>query len=182
MNEHSFSEIYQQNYKSSFLFVMSYVRDSMVAEDIASESLIRLWQIMTNETVDNPQALLLKILKNYALNYLRHVGIRQSAEEFISSKMVRDLHYRITSLEACDPQEIFSREITSIVEKSLNTLPEQTRRIFEMSRYGSKSLKEISLELSISTKSVEYHITKSLKALRIALKEYLPIFYFIFMQ
>ena len=51
-----------------------------------------------------------------------------------------------------------------------------------MSRYESLSVKEIAHELSLSTKSVEYHITKSLKLLRIALKEYLPIFYFLFMR
>ena len=98
----------------------------------------------------------------------------------MSSKMVRDLDYRITTLEACDPQEIFSSEITRIIQDTLQSLPDQTRRVFEMSRYESLSVKEIAEELSISPKSIEYHITKSLKALRIALKDYLPIFYFLF--
>lgn len=49
-----------------------------------------------------------------------------------------------------------------------------------MSQYGDKSNKEIAQELGLSTKSIEYHITKSLKALRVALKDYLPLFYFIF--
>lgn len=40
--------------------------------------------------------------------------------ENISSHMSRDLYYRITSLEACDPQEIFSAEISEIVEKPCN--------------------------------------------------------------
>lgn len=182
MNTISFSDIYTNYYKRSFLFVKSYVRDDMVAEDIVSEALIRFWETTKKETVEHPMSLLLAILKNGALNYLKHQTVKESATESISFKMIRDLNYRITTLQACDPEEIFSSEITQIVDKTLQSLPEQTRRVFEMSRYESLSVKEIAHELSLSTKSVEYHITKSLKLLRIALKEYLPIFYFLFMR
>lgn len=180
MSSLSFSDIYTNYYKRSFLFVKSYVRDNMVAEDIVSETLINLWETSKKEPIEHPLSLLLAMLKNGALNYLKHQNVRESAMESISSKMVRDLDYRITTLEACDPEEIFSLEISRIIQDTLDSLPNQTRRIFEMSRYEYRSAKEIAEELSISTKSVEYHITKSLKALRIALKEYLPLFYFFF--
>lgn len=170
----SFSDIYTQYYKSSFLFVKSYVRDDMVAEDIVSDSLISLWQTIKTETVEHPHALLVTILRNNALNHLKHLEVKHSAIESITSVMARDLNYRITTLEACDPKEIFSSEITAIVEKTLLSLPEQTRRVFELSRYEHLSVKEIARELSINPKNVEYHITKSLKALRLALKDYLP--------
>lgn len=176
----SFSDIYTSYYKRAFLFVKSYVRDDMVAEDIVSEALINLWETAKKETVEHPLSLLLRMLKNGALNYLKHQDVRQLAMESISSKMIRDLNYRITTLQACDPEEIFSSEITRIIQDTLESLPEQTRRVFEMSRYEYRSVKDISEELSINPKSVEYHITKSLKVLRIALKEYLPAFYLLF--
>ena len=179
VNTISFSDIYTNYYKRSFLFVKSYVRDDMVAEDIVSEALINLWEITKKETVEYPMSLLLTILKNGALNYLKHQTVRQIATESISSMMTRDLNYRITTLQACEPEEIFSSEITQIVQSALQSLPRQTRLVFEMSRYDSLSVKEISQKLSISTKSVEYHITKSLKLLRIALKEYLPAYSFL---
>lgn len=174
-----FSELYQQYYKSSFLFVKSYVRDHMAAEDIVSEALIQLWHTMKKEQVMHPYSLLVTILKHGALNYLKHEDVRLAAMDSISSKMIRDLNYRITTLQACDPEEIFSSEITDIVERTLQSLPEQTRRVFEMSRYEYKSVKEIAVELSITPKTVEYHMTKVLKALRISLKEYLPLLFFL---
>lgn len=180
MSNISFSEIYTNYYKRSFLFVKSYVRDDMVAEDIVSESLINLWETAKKESIEHPLSLLLVMLKNGALNYLKHQNIRELAMESISSKLVRDLNYRITTLQACDPEEVFSSEITRIIQDTLEALPEQTRRVFEMSRHEYRSVKEIAEELSISPKSVEYHITKALKALRISLKEYLPAFYFLF--
>ncbi len=174
----NFNEIYIKYYKSSFLFAKSYVHDDMAAEDIASESLISLWQTMKKETVNNPPNLLLVILKNNALNYLKHQAIHQKAMESFSEKMIRDLDYRIATLDACNPEEVFSAEISEIVKKTLESLPEQTRRVFEMSRYENLSVNEIAEQLSTSPKSIEYHITKSLKALRVALKDYL-FFYFL---
>ena len=53
-------------------------------------------------------------------------------------------------------------------------LPEQQRVILQGILTG-KDDKEIAAELNISVKAVEYHITKSLKILRIVLKDYFPI-------
>ncbi|MDR2948233.1 MAG: RNA polymerase sigma-70 factor [Dysgonomonas sp.] len=178
MNQNlGFDEIYQQYYKKFLLFVKSYVNDTEVAEDIVSDSFINLWGAIKKGNVQNPLAMLLSILRNESLNYLKHLKVKRTAMESISSVMIRDLDYRIVTLQACDPEEIFSSEIAEIVRETLQSLPEQTRRIFEMSRYESKSVKEIADELSLSSKAVEYHITKSLKALRFALKDYLPLFY-----
>ncbi len=54
------------------------------------------------------------------------------------------------------------------------------RRIFIMSRFENKSGKEIADILGITVKGVDYHMGKALKALRISLKDYLPILYFLF--
>jgi len=176
----SFSDLYTLYYKRSFLFAKSYVRDDMVAEDLASEAIIQLWETTKKEPVEHPVALLAVILKHKALNYLSREQVKLESMEAISSKSVRDMDYRISSLKAFDPEEVFSSEITEIVRKALESLPEQTRRVFEMSRYEQMSVKEIAERTSLSAKSVEYHITRSLKVLRVALKDYLPIFYLLF--
>ena len=131
MNNISFSGLYTQYYKRSFLFVKSYVRDDMVAEDIASEALIQLWETLKTETVNTPLALLTTILKNKALNYLKHQAIEWEAMEDISDKQIRDTSYRIATLQACNPEEMFSSEITRILEDTLASLPEQTTFISE---------------------------------------------------
>lgn len=152
----------------------------MVAEDIASESLIRLWETTKEEKVEYPLTLLTTILRNKALNHISHERMKMESMETISTKQVRDLNYRIMSLQACVPEDMFSSEITDIVRKTLESLPEQTREIFILSRYDQLPVKTISDRTGLTPKSVEYHITKSLKALRLALKDYLPVFYLLF--
>ena len=178
----NFNKIYNDFYKRSFLFAKSYVGDDVVAQDIASDSLIALWQTMKKEEVIHPLSLLLTILRNNSLNHLKSQERKAEAIEIVSSVMKRDLDYRINSLTACDPQEIFSSEITAIIEQTLSSLSEQTRCIFEMSRYEQRSVQEIANECSITTKAVEYHITKSLKVLRLALKDYLPFINLLFIN
>lgn len=176
----SFNEIYTSYYKKSFFFAKSYVHDDLAAEDIASESLIKLWEKLKTEKIDYIEPLLLTILKNKALDYLKHEEVKRTAFESMADLHQQELSIRISTLESCDPNEIFSDEVESIIRETLKLLPEQTRQIFLLSRFENKSNKEIAEQMGISIKGVEYHISKALKALRITLKDYLPLFYFFF--
>ena len=62
----SFNDVYLSYYKKSFLFVKSYVHNDLAAEDIASESLIKLWEKLKNEHIEEKYILplLLIIEKN----------------------------------------------------------------------------------------------------------------------
>lgn len=176
----SFNEIYNSYYKRSFFFAKSYVHDDLAAEDIASDSLIKLWEKLKTEKINYIEPLLLTILKNKALDYLKHEDVKRTAFESMADWHQQELSIRISTLESCDPNEIFSDEVESIIQQTLKSLSEQTRQAFLLSRFENKSNKEIAEQMGISVKGVEYHISKVLKALRIALKDYLPLFYFFF--
>lgn len=180
MKGDDFNIIYERNYRRSFLFTKSYVHDDMAAEDIVVESLVKFWRLISAGEREVTEALLLTILKNKDLDYLRCKTTHESVIANITELNNRELSIRISTLEACNPEEIFSSEIQLIVQRTLQSLPEQTRHIFEMSRFENKTVKEIALETNLTVKGVEYHITKALKALRINLKDYLPLFYFLF--
>lgn len=96
-------------------------------------------------------------------------------------RTVPELSLRISTLEACSPNDIFSNEIERIVRQTLYQLPQQTRQAFILSRFKEMSNREIAETLNISVKGVEYHISKALKALRVALKDYLPLLCFLYL-
>lgn len=169
-----FSKFFQENQEKFLSFAHSYTRDRAAAEDILMESMISLWENREKwEEGSNLQGLLLTIVKNKALNYLEHQQVRLRAEEAINAHTQRELDLRISTLEACEPDAIFDTEIQRIVYKALGQLPEQSRNIFILSRYHNTPNKKIAEQLGISIKSVEFHITKTLKLLRIELKDYL---------
>ena len=171
----SFNEVYTSYYRKSYLYVKSYVHDGMAAEDIVSDSLIKLWERMKRETIDPVSPYLFSMLKNRALDYLKHQTIKRDVHDTMAKTLGRELEIRTAALESSDPIEIFSNEIQQIVEVTLQSLPKKTREIFILSRFGRKPHKEIAELYHISVKGVDYHIEQSVRELRVSLKDYLPI-------
>ncbi|MDR3119307.1 MAG: RNA polymerase sigma-70 factor [Mediterranea sp.] len=170
----AFSEFFEQNREKFLSFAYSYIKNRPDAEDLLMESMAALWENRDKwRESSSLHGLLLTIIKNKALNLLAHEQVRLRAEENINSHGQRELELRISTLKACDPESIFNTEIQQIVNKALNRLPVQSRRIFVLSRYHNASNRKIAEQLGISVKSVEFHITKALKKLRLELKDYL---------
>ena len=63
-------------------------------------------------------------------------------------------------------------DLSEAVEQAVNKLPEKSREVFRLSRLEGRSKKEIAKLLQLSEKAIEYHLTKSLKELRVQLKDY----------
>lgn len=169
-----FHDIYITHYRKAFLFTKSYVHDEMVAEDIVSDVLMKLWYVLKEHPVDSFDGMLLTMLRNRSLDYLKHEAIKAEVLKDMNDIQQRELGVRISTLEACDPNELLSAEVHDIITRVLRTLPEQTRNVFNQSRFSNKTNQEIATEMNVTVKTVEYHITKTLKLLRIHLKDYLP--------
>lgn len=170
-----FFKTYQQRY---IRFAVTYVSDVAVAEDIVMESFVAAWEKRATLTVEALPPYTLTIVKNRCLNWLRAKMIRSKAAEDIHSHGMRILQTRISTLEACDPEELFNDEAIRIMHATLDKMPARTRDIFMRSRFRGQSYKEIAAELHSTPKSVEFEISKAMKSLRIALKDYLPFFVF----
>lgn len=156
-------------YQSRFIhFAYTYVRDWVVAEDLISEAFMYYWENRGSLPADsNLPAYILTTVKHKCINYLQH----QQVQEEVAGQLRRHAEWalctRIATLEDCNPNELFSEEIRQIIARTLATLPEQSRRIFRMSRYENKTHKEIASLLGITPKGVEFHIAKVLRELRL---------------
>jgi len=170
----TFNQLYT-TYRQGFIrFARSYVRDEDVAEDFVTDSMIYYWEnrhSLANETT--PPAYILTVIKSKCLNYLEHLQTRLDVAETLRTHAEWELSTRIASLKVCDPEELFSSEIQEIVTKTLQQFPAKTREIFLLSREENLTYKEIASMMGMSDKGVEFHISKALKLLRIALKDYL---------
>ncbi|MFV0419982.1 MAG: RNA polymerase sigma-70 factor [Dysgonomonas sp.] len=173
----TFNKLYTE-YRTRFVrFANSYVRVVSIAEDIATEAFMIYWENRADLGPDsNIPAYILTVVKNRCLNYLEHVKMQQRTLGSMQDHANWELNVRITTLAACNPEELFSADVQKIIDATLNSLPEKTLEVFRLSRYSNKSNKEIAEMLNITTKGVEFHITKALNELRKGLKDYLHIF------
>ncbi|MDR2919003.1 MAG: RNA polymerase sigma-70 factor [Tannerella sp.] len=177
-NSFNFNDFYSIWYRKAFLFAKSYVHDKWAAEDIASEALTCLWKDMRDYEVRHPLTYLFSIVKHKSIDFLRHQLTQEEALAVMTEVGVRELNTRIATLEACDPERIYQEDVKEIVKNTLKALPERTRQVLMMSRFEYLTKEEIATALGITSKGVEYHISKALKSLRINLKDYLPLFCF----
>jgi RNA polymerase sigma-70 factor (ECF subfamily) len=185
MGEINYLKIFNQlysDYRERFIcFAHSYTKDLAVAEDITSDAFVQFWENRASIPSDeNLPAYILTVVKNKCLNYLRHLKIAETAAENIKAHNDWALQTRISTLEACEPAELFGKEVREIIRRTLDAMPEQTRRIFIMSRYRNKTYLEIAGQTGLTVKGVEFHISKALKLLKISLKDYLSVFFYTF--
>jgi RNA polymerase sigma-70 factor (ECF subfamily) len=171
-----FNHLYRA-YRDRFIrFAGTYVYDTEQAEDIVMESFMYYWENRLNIKEDNIPAYILAMIKHKCLNFLYKLRKREEVESFLHQRGEWELNIQIATLEACNPKTLFSDEVQSLVNKALTTLPEQTREIFIRSRYDNQSHKQIATDMDLSVKSIEYHLTKALKVLRVTLKDYFLFF------
>jgi RNA polymerase sigma-70 factor (ECF subfamily) len=163
-----------QNYNERFVrFAKTYVSVREVAEDIVMESFMCYWENRLKLPPEsNVPAYISTLIKNKCLNYLHRLRTQEEVEKYLTNLEAWELNMQISTLEACNPEKLFSDEIQQLVNKTLSLLPEKTHEIFIRSRYLDQSHKEIAGSLGISSKGVEYHITKALKALKMVLVDY----------
>ncbi len=97
--------------------------------------------------------------------------------DHIRSQITKNTYkvYFETYVDLCEYQTenaVALNDLSSLLETGLNTLPEKSREVFRLSRLESWPISQIAKHLSLSEKGVEYHLTKSLKTLRVYLKEF----------
>ena len=170
-----FDEYYRQYYGRIVAFARSYVNDEMVAQDIAADSMVKLWIHLKESPEADLHNWLFVIVKNLCLDYLKHQRIKQKALAEVSLWKIQDLDFKISSLDRYEYDSVASGEIRKIVTRVLSEQTERTRSIFIRSRVYGKRNCEIAESMGLSEKNIEYHISKVLKVLKIALKDYLKV-------
>lgn len=130
-----------------------------VAEDIAQQAFIKIW--------DNRQKLF--VSKNKLKRYLFKVAYnlfidsqRKKKKEFELLESLKQEAY----LDMTDADTSLFEERLKKVEKEIDNLPEQCKKVFIMSKREGLKYKEISEQLHISIKTVEVHMSKAMKRLR----------------
>lgn len=155
-----------------------YVRNDAVAEDIVSDSFMAFWESGARNSPplaeEGYPAYILTIVRNKCLDWLRAQSLHSRHERQLYELRRRVIAADIRSLEAIDPQELFTDEVETIVQRSLEALPELTRRVFVARRFEGRSYKQIAAECGISERRVEFEQEKAIRQLRVALKDYLP--------
>jgi RNA polymerase sigma-70 factor (ECF subfamily) len=161
----AFEQLFSKYYNELCGYAYQYFSDRDTVEDIVQNLFYKLWQKRERlEIRSSFRAYLYRAVYNNTLQVLKEKNSLQPIESQDGSYEV------ILSEEIFDTVE--SKEIHMIIERTLNSMPERVRKIFELNRFEGLRYREIADHLSISIKTVEANMGKALKIFRKSLKEY----------
>ena len=170
-DEQAFDTVYKQYYRGLCAFASQYVTVPE-SEEIVQDVMMWLWEnrctLMEELTL---KTLLFTIVKNKALNRLSHFEIKRKVHQEIVDKYDSELN---------NPDFYLSDELFRLYEEALKRLPKEYLEAYEMNRNQHLTHKEIAEKLNVSPQTINYRIGQALKLLRVALKDYLPLFILIF--
>lgn len=151
------SPLYQAAYKI--------LQDTDICEDIVQDLFVELWSKRYSLNIVKLQSYLYTSARNNVLMVIRSNKIKVDIAEL----------ERLTSAYNSD-ELVLEKDLKQSLNQGLELLPEKCRTIFQMSRYGHLSHKEIASHLNISVKTVENQIGIALKRLKITLSDFLNLF------
>lgn len=158
----AFAQIYEKYWYALYQVAFSRLKNKEVAEELVQELFIQLWERRENLQIGK--------LENYLFRSLKY-----SIIDHIRAQVVQDRyldHYKmfIDQEGPAADDEVSYDTLRTRIEQGINTLPDKTREIFLLSRMEGLSINQIASRFHVSDKAVEYHLTKSLKTLRLYLK------------
>jgi len=147
-------------YRPLCFYALRYAQSMPVAEEIVSDVMYKIW--LNRHNGYRPETFsdyLYAATRNTAINYKR----QQKSQKQLSDEWVEE--FRNDLIEETPLDTLINKETQSNLNNLINSLPEQCRKIFLMSRVDDMTYDEIADQMNISTNTVKYHIKTALQKL-----------------
>lgn len=167
----AFEQLYCRYWAWLLNMALRQLRDRAIAEELVQDVFVGLWERRDQEIILNIKAYLAKAVK-FAV--FKHVLREKRRSEIIH------LHY-YQAQQQDDEAMLEARFTEEFVNGVVDRLPDKCRQVFRKSRLDGLSIPQIADELGVSAKTVEGHLTKALKTIRLSLRSIVPTLLAIFM-
>jgi len=171
-DEQAFELLYRKYFRRLCAFANKYLNNYEATQEVVQDVFFTIWEKRENLDSDKPiLSFLFQSTKNKSLHILEHSKVEEKYQEVIK--------YAYSQGEFFDAADsLLAKELEAKFGEIIESLPEQCRKVFLLSRQEGKKYREIAEELNISEKTVETHMNRALKVFRKELKDYLSIVLF----
>lgn len=173
-DEQAYRELYDRYWYNMYVIAHRKLRRKEVAEELAQELFVMIWQKRASLRVINLPAFLGVSLKNLMIDYIR--------------RNIQEEHY-LEQLRQFFPAEVFAtseavqlNELSEALQKALALLPDKTREIFILNRFEHLTIREIAQRVGLSEKTIEYHLARSTAFLRQHLRDFASVWVIVFLS
>lgn len=163
----AFQTVFISYYNVTRNFIFGYIKSEADAEELAEELFVNLW--MNRQTIDTSKSFhsyLHTIARNASINFLR----RKYLHDTCITQLLN------TDFSTTSEEELIAKELSSFIDRVVEKMPEQRRKIYELSRNEGLSNTEIAERLATSKRNVESQLSYALKEIRKAISIFFLIF------
>jgi len=154
----AFEAIYMKYFKKVEHLAFLLLQDRDVAEDLTQDIFVSIWN--SRDKIDpskNFNAFMYTVTKNSVFNHIKSRNVRVCYSSFVE----REEEY----IDNSSPDSIVeAKEMELLIGSIVSHMPEQRKRVFEMSRNAGQRNEEIATKLNITRNAVE-------KQLRLAISD-----------
>ena len=164
----TFEQLFVAHYDALYRYSQTMVNDQNETKDIVQSVFMDLWQDRNKLIIHTSiKAYLYKAVYFKCMNKIKHAQVVAKYENNPSY-----------AENASTSDTLIIQEIADKISETIESLPEQCRKIFSMSRMEGLRYNEIAEKLNLSPKTIENQMGKALKTMRVALAEYIQIIAF----
>lgn len=161
-DETAFDRVYGMYYKPLCFFAERFVSNPTTAEDIVTESFIKLIQ-------RSPEFETIRHLKSYLYTSTRNACI----DELRMQKRQQRVRNRIEQSEVISEEEaghnLIMAEVLHSIYRAIDELPDKYKEIVRMSLIDGLSNSEIAIKKGMADQTIRNHKSEGIKLLRISL-------------
>ncbi len=164
----AFETLYARYFGKLYNHAYEKLHDRYLAQEVVQDLFVSFWQSRYKVEVHTS-------LTSYFFVAIRYLIINQFKKRMIYEQKIDKLTLTQSQITDETNEWLDYKDLQTEYQAALQELPEKCCEVFTMSRNGSSN-KEIAEALNISIKTVEQHITKALRTLRILLNSRLNTF------
>lgn len=163
----AFAEIYERYWLPLLEVAARKLNSREAAEEVVQDLFTAFWHKRHTHAIEE--------LRRYLF-----AAVRYRIIDFIKARLTHTgyVAYSRTHLSPLDystEETVAADDLSVALLAGLMRLPEHTREVFRLSRLEHQTVPEIAARLNVSRKTVEYHLTRALKSLRLSLRDFIVL-------
>lgn len=167
----SFDAVYHKLYRSLCLYAFSIIKDFQLSEELVNDVFLKIWLEREKLNIKGSiQNYLFQAIHNQSLNLLRNLTTEKSK----INRRVDDFYWKFIQetyiINDFLLENIIAEETKIKLKDTINSLPDQCREIFVLSRFKGKTNKEIAKRLNLTENTVRVQIFRALHKIKEVLK------------
>ena len=159
----AFDELYRKYHSAIYYNILKLTRDAIVSEDIVQEVFITLWEKRHELNIQQGiSGWLFVVSYNKSISYLKR-KLKESLARIALQQNIEN---------TTDAENSFTSTQMSILEKAIEQLSPQKRRVFELCKLQRKTYAEAADELQISKHTVKEYLSGAVISIKNYVQQY----------